>query len=155
MQVPKLISMMIDYFGDLHYVEHALKVYAYAYAIGSGEGLAGDDLLTLQCAAVLHDIGIPNAIKKHGSGKGPFQEAEGALLVPEFTEKIGLSNEMTEKITWLVGNHHTIKKADEDILLQMLMEADYLVNMSESADKFLNSFSEQCAEAAEIISEAF
>ena len=132
----KLTLEMIKYFNNRKYVEHALKVYSYAASIAELEGIAGDELLTIQCAAVIHDIGIPNAVEKHGSGKGPFQEKEGALLVPEMAAAAGIPESLVEKITWLVGNHHTHEKAGEDILLQILMEADYLVNLSESPDRY-------------------
>jgi len=136
MYIPKLIGLMVEYYSNLPYVEHALKVFSYAFSIAAQEGIEGDDLLTLQCAAVLHDIGIPNAIKVHGSSKGPYQEKEGALLVPGFLEKAGWPGDITDKGVWLVGSHHTYSKAGDDILLQILMEADFLVNMSESADKY-------------------
>ena len=136
MTVAKLTGEMIKYFSKLSLVEHALKVYSYAYSIAVMEGIGGDDLLTIQCAAILHDIGIPNAIKIHGSGKGPFQEKEGALLVPEFAALANIPEALAPRITWLVGNHHTHEKCGEDILLQILMEADYLVNLSESPDRY-------------------
>jgi len=136
MTVSKLTCKMIKYFSDRRFVEHALKVYSYAYTIAELEGIKGDELLTIQCAAILHDIGIPNAIKIHGSGKGPFQEKEGALLVPEFAGLADIPEALIPKITWLVGNHHTHEKSGEDILLQILMEADYLVNLSESPDRY-------------------
>jgi len=136
MIVSKLTRAMIEYFGELRFVEHALKVYSYAASIAQLEGIEGDELLTIQCAAIIHDIGIPNAVKIHGSGKGPFQEKEGALLVPEMAAKAGIPEKLVPKITWLVGNHHSHEKSHEDILLQILMEADYLVNMSESPDRY-------------------
>ena len=136
MTVSKLTLEMIKYFNHRRYVEHALKVYSYAFSIAQLEGIEGDELLTIQCAAIIHDIGIPNAIEKHGSGKGPLQEAEGTLLVPDLAAAAGIAESLIPKITWLVGNHHTHEKAHEDILLQILMEADYLVNLSESPDRY-------------------
>ena len=55
------ISAMIDYLnGNLHEVEHLLKVYGYAKAIGEMEGLDARTQEILEIAAVVHDIGIPS-----------------------------------------------------------------------------------------------
>ena len=128
--LPSLISAMMSYFGDTALSQHAIKAYAYANCIAMGENLPENEQLVLCAAAVLHDIGIPNAIKLHGSPKGEFQEKEGALLVPGVLESAGISG-ITERVSWLVGHHHTKELAQSDILLQILMEADYLVNLAE------------------------
>lgn len=129
--IGRLIGEMICYYKDLKLSEHALKVYAYARGIGGEEGLGSEELEILLAAAVLHDIGIPAALKAHGSAAGPYQEKEGAAMVPAFLEAAGAPTEMTERVRWLVGHHHTEALAGEDILLQMLIEADYLVNLAE------------------------
>ena len=131
MSLPKLVSVMMQYFSDVRLSEHAVKAYAYAGSIGEGEALPADKLLILSAAAILHDIGIPNAIKLHGSAKGEFQEKEGALLVPDLLKQAGISSDITDHVAWLVGNHHTKEQAANDLLLQILMEADYLVNLAE------------------------
>ncbi len=132
MSLNKIMGIMIDYYKDVRYIEHALKVYSYSAGIGGSENLDDDEMLMLLSAALLHDIGIPNAIKIHGSGKGPYQEKEGALLVPGMLKEAGVENPVAiERIKWLVGHHHTEELAETDKLLQILMEADYLVNIAE------------------------
>lgn len=132
MYLNKIMRIMIDYYKDVGYIEHAVKVYSYASGIGGSEDLDEEELFILLSAALLHDIGIPNAIKIHGSGKGPYQEKEGALLVPSMLKEAGVENqEAVERIQWLVGHHHTEALAESDKLLQILMEADYLVNIAE------------------------
>ena len=121
---------MMQYYNDVHYSEHALKVYAYAHNIAVGENLSEGETLILSAAAILHDIGIPRAIKLHGSAKAEFQEKEGALLVPELLKQAGVHNDIRERVSWLVGHHHTEALAEKDLLLQILMEADYLVNLA-------------------------
>ena len=128
--LPSLLSAMMSYYNDTALSQHAVKVFAYANVIGMGESLPENDQLILWAASILHDIGIPNAIKLHGSPKGEFQEKEGALLVPGMLENAGFSG-ITEHVAWLVGHHHTKELAASDILLQILMEADYLVNLAE------------------------
>jgi len=121
---------MMEYYGDVRFSEHSIKAYAYAQGIAEGENLSCEDKHVLLAAAILHDIGIPPAIKIHGSSKGEFQEKEGALLVPGMLDRAGIEG-ITEQVTWLVGNHHTHELAKDNLLLQILMEADYLINLAE------------------------
>jgi HD superfamily phosphodiesterase len=127
----QLIGSVIAYLRNLRSIEHAVKVYAYVAGIGREEALSPVEYETLKAAAILHDIGIPEAVRIHGSGAGPFQEAEGAKLVPRFLEEAGVAGVDRDRVVWLVGHHHTAEKAGEDRLLQILMEADYLVNLAE------------------------
>ena len=84
------ISAMIDYLnGNLHEVEHLLKVYGYAKAIGELEGLDARTQEILEIAAVVHDIGIPRAIEKYGSDAGPYQEELGPAEARRLLENIG------------------------------------------------------------------
>ena len=131
LSLSKLIYVMMRYYSDVRFSEHALKVYAYASNIGESEGLPENEKFILSTAAILHDIGIPQAIKLYGSAKGELQEKEGALLVPELLCQADIQNEITDRVAWLVGHHHTEALADNDLLLQILMEADYLVNLAE------------------------
>lgn len=138
----RLMSTMIEYFADRRYVEHAMKVYAYARAIGGEEGLAPDDLSALEAAAVVHDVGIPVALRIYGSGAGPYQEKEGERLVPGMMRGAGYGEEAARRVARLVGRHHSPEYVGEDGLLQYLLEADDLVNLSEgkaSADKIADS----------------
>jgi len=130
MSLSKLISIMMEYYSDVRFSEHSIKAYAYAQGIAEGEGLQETDKSILLAATILHDIGIPPAIKLHGSSKGEYQEKEGALLVPEMLEKAGIKG-ISEQVAYLVGNHHTHELAKDNLLLQILMEADYLVNLAE------------------------
>ena len=130
MSISKLTKYMMEYYNDVRFSEHSIKAYAYAHAIAEGENLSDNDKLILCAAAILHDIGIPPAIKIHGSSKGEYQEAEGAKLVPKMLENAEIKG-ITEQVTWLVGNHHTHELAKDNLLLQILMEADYLVNLAE------------------------
>jgi HD superfamily phosphodiesterase len=127
----QLIGTVIGYLRNVRSGEHAVKVYAYAAGIGKEEALTPTEYETLKAAAILHDIGIPEAVRLHGSGAGPYQEAEGARLVPAFLEEAGVTGVDKDRVVWLVGHHHTPEKAGEDRLLQILMEADYLVNLAE------------------------
>ena len=54
-------------------------------------------------------------------------------LAQEFLSKFDLPAETVERIVFLVGHHHTLTEVDGPDY-QILLEADYLVNASESSD---------------------
>ncbi|MCL2707599.1 MAG: HD domain-containing protein [Defluviitaleaceae bacterium] len=131
MSLHKLAEAMMIHFNDTRYSEHSLKAYAYAGLIGCGENLCGDELQILSAAALLHDVGIPRALEIFGSAEAKYQEAEGAKIAPALLCKAGFAGDDVDKIAWLVANHHNESLAPGDALLQILIEADHLVNLSE------------------------
>lgn len=130
--VSEIIVRMIGYSdGNLHDIDHFLKVFAYAGTIAGCEGLPADAVKTVEIAAVIHDIACPLCREKYGDTNGRHQEKEGAVLAEEFLRDIAIPDEMKQRVVWLVGHHHTVKDIDgEDH--QILIEADYLVNAEES-----------------------
>ena len=130
MTIGSVITAMIEFFhGDLHEVEHLLKVYGYAKAIGEEEGLDAKTQRTLEITAVVHDIGIPLAYAKYGNDAGPHQEELGPAAARELLEKLGCDAETIARVCTLVGRHHTYENVD-GMDCQILLEADYLVNAS-------------------------
>ena len=58
--IAKLTEKMIKFYdGDLHDINHFLKVYAYAKTIGQCEGLDEMSQMSLEAAAIVHDIACP------------------------------------------------------------------------------------------------
>lgn len=123
---------MIDYErGCASRIQHFLKVHSFAKLIGEKEGLDEHTLFILESTALIHDIGIKNAIEKYGSSKGPYQEKEGEIEARILLTKLGYDSSDKERICFLVGHHHTIDKVD-GIDYQIMLEADYLVNSYEN-----------------------
>lgn len=132
MTISEIMVKMIEYSdGNLHDIQHLLKVYGYAKTIGECEGLSLHHQKILETAAILHDIACPLCREKYGSTNGKYQEMEGTKLAEEFLEDSGLSTEMIRRIVFLVGHHHTPDQID-GMDYQILLEADYLVNAAES-----------------------
>ena len=117
--------------GNLHDINHLLKVYSYARTIGVAEGLPAEAETILEAAALLHDIACPLCRIKYGSTDGTYQEQEGGPLARAFLQDSGLSPEAIDRVVWLVSHHHT-PSAGEDPDFRILLEADYLVNADES-----------------------
>ncbi len=130
--IQKLALAMITYDnGDPKRIQHTTKVHAYASLIGMGEGLDEDTQFVLESAALVHDIGIRASEKKYGHQNGKLQEQEGPAVARELLARIGgYTEEQIDRICWLVAHHHTYH-ASEDQDYQILIEADFLVNLYE------------------------
>ena len=124
-------SAMIDYFtGDVRRINHFLKVYGFAKAIGELEGLESHSQFILEIAALTHDIGIRNSERKYNSSSGEHQQVEGPPEAKKLLESLGILPGDIERVCWLIAHHHTyqgILNAD----YQILVEADFLVNIEE------------------------
>ena len=128
----ELLFAMIAYdAGDAKRIQHFLKVYQFAKLIGETENLDPETQQTLETAAIVHDIGIKKAIETSGSGAGPYQEELGPDEARAMLQKLGYSEAVIERVCYLVGHHHTYTKID-GIDYQILVEADFLVNLFEN-----------------------
>ena len=126
------IKKMIGYFdGDVNLINHTLKVYGFARSIGELENITDEKLQILEVAAILHDIGIPESIRKYSSAAGNYQEIEGPPIARDILQDLSLSKDFLDRVCYLVGHHHTYNKID-DIDFQILVEADFLVNIYEN-----------------------
>lgn len=117
--------------GNLHDINHFMKVWAFARAIGEKE--LGDEtaLAVLETAAILHDIACPLCREKYGSALPDMQEKEGGPMTEEFLRDFALTEDFKKRVVWLVGHHHTLSEV-ETMEHRILLEADYLVNAHEA-----------------------
>ncbi len=126
------IQKMIRYFeADVKRINHALKVYGFASTIAREENLSKNEILIVDIAAVLHDIGIKEAEKKYNSCKGHYQEIEGPPVARKLLSESNLKPEIIDRVSYLIGNHHSYDKIDGQDF-QILVEADFLVNIFEA-----------------------
>ena len=131
MVVSSAIEKMIAFYqGNLHDINHFLKVWAFARTIGEQEGLDEQTQRTLELAAVVHDIACPACREKYGNANGKYQELESPPLVEKFFEGMPVERRMAERISWLVAHHHTYTDG-EGMDYRILLEADFLVNAGE------------------------
>ncbi len=125
------LEMMRFYSGDPQRIQHFTKVHSYARLIGLAEEIPPETLETLEIAAIVHDIGIKPAMEKYGSDNGNLQEAEGPPLAEEMLAGLGCPRPIIDRACFLVSRHHTYKNID-GMDYQILIEADFLVNMFEA-----------------------
>lgn len=131
MKISHAIEKMIAFYrGDLHDINHFLKVWAFAKNIGEQEGLDARTQETLELTAIVHDISCPLCREKYGNADGKNQERESAPLVEKFFEGDDCNADV-QRISWLVSHHHTYTDVD-GIDYRILLEADFLVNAGES-----------------------
>lgn len=130
-QLDDLFMDMIAYYdGDPKRIQHFTKVHSYARLIGIGEELDDASLFILEAAAYTHDIGIRVAEDKYGRCDGKLQEQEGPIIAQKMLSQLGFENYIVERICFLIGHHHTYDNID-GLDYQILVEADFLVNLYE------------------------
>ena len=132
-----LIDEMKGVFGaDQKRVDHALAVLGYAeriQAAEAGEGGDGGDPAVVIAAAILHDIGIHQAQRKHGSSAGKYQEIEGPGIARRILLNYGLNEDIIDHVCGIVGNHHSAKGIDT-LEFRIVWDADWIVNIPDEFD---------------------
>ena len=135
------IRMMDFDRGDPQRIQHFMKVHRFAQLIGHMEQVPDHIQYLVECAALVHDIGIHPAERKYGRCDGKLQEQEGPAYARTMLTELGLAAADVERICYLVGHHHTYDQVD-GLDYQILLEADFLVNLYE------DDLSPQAAEQA-------
>ena len=117
--------------GNIHDIDHFIRVWTYAKTIGELERLDEETQFIHEVAAITHDIACLLCREKYGNTNGKYQEKEGSYMVRPFLKEAGLSDEMAERVAYLVGHHHTFQDI-KGIDYQILVEADYIANATEN-----------------------
>jgi hypothetical protein len=128
-----LARKIIDFYAtnDSSQIAHTQCVVSYTHLIASAEGWPVREAMVLECAAWMHDIGCPAAVKKYGNSKPEHQMSEGRLIVPAFLDGFnGLTATEKQWIADVVGTHHQMKWA-LSLHYEPLFEADLIVNLLE------------------------
>ena len=127
----QLIMKMTEYYhGDPKRIQHFLKVHDFSRTIGLLEGMSPEQLFILETAAVVHDIGIKVCEEKYGSCEGKLQEKEGPDIARRMLSELLYDETVVDRVCYLVGHHHTYTDID-GLDYQILVEADFLVNLYE------------------------
>ena len=121
------IEMKRYFKNDFRRIGHASRVARYAERIGKKEK---GNLAVILTAAYLHDIGIHEAEKKHGSTAAEFQEAEGPAVARSLLEKLGAKDELINAVCDIIGHHHHPRSSDT-IDFKVVYDSDLLENTEE------------------------
>ena len=113
MTISQIMEKMIAFsVGNIHDIDHLIRVWTYAKTIGELEGLDADTCFLLEVAAITHDIACPLCREKYGNTNGKFQETEGSTMVISFLSDTGMTDEQISRVAYLVGHHHTYHDID-------------------------------------------
>lgn len=119
---------MRNVFGaDRRRVSHSLAVLENARAILDAEG---GDPFVIRAAALLHDIGILDAERKHASSAGRWQELEGPPIARRVLEAMEIAPDTIKHVCRIVGSHHSGNDIDTQEF-RAVWDADWLVNIPE------------------------
>jgi len=122
----RLMKALGEVFGDdRRRIDHALKVCEYADAICEEEG---GSPVVVKAAALLHDVGIPEAERRHGSAAGQFQERLGPPIAKRILEQIPLAPELIAHVCRIIGSHHSGRDIDTTEF-RVIWDSDWLVNL--------------------------
>ena len=120
--INKLTTEMIKYYkGDPKRINHFLKVFSYSKFIGMNENLDEKTQFIL---------GIKISEEKYNSSSGKYQEIEGPAMAQKMLENLNYDKDIIERVCYLVGHHHTYNSIN-GMDYQILVEADFLVNLYE------------------------
>lgn len=120
-------NAMQQYFGDdQRRIEHALSVSMYAEQLLAY--IDADPVLVLT-AAYLHDIGIPESERKHGSSAGRWQEIEGPPIARKILTDLNAEAVFADQVAEIVANHHT-RDGVNSPEFRVIWDADALVNFA-------------------------
>jgi len=125
------IEMKHYFQRDFKRIGHAMKVARYAEQMIPEEKA---DPATVIMAAYLHDIGILEAERKHGSPAGRFQEIEGPPIARAILKNLGVNSEVIDEVCDMIGHHHH-PRPEETTNFKVLYDADLIVNLEESKDE--------------------
>jgi HD superfamily phosphodiesterase len=130
--VPELLERielaMQLYFGrDQRRIDHARQVAGHAEELL--RYIDADETVTM-AAAFLHDIGIPEAERLHGSCAGPHQEELGPPVARAILQELAAPSGFIDGVCALIGRHHTPAGIDSPEF-RILWDADALVNLAE------------------------
>ncbi|MDO8536240.1 MAG: HD domain-containing protein [Candidatus Omnitrophota bacterium] len=126
-----LLSRMEGYFAeDARRIKHARAVLGYAKEILEKE--EGDRSIVIP-AAILHDIGIKECERKHGSTAGHLQEEEGPPIAARILRELNVSEEIIAEACQIIASHHSPGEVDT-MNFKIIWDADWLVNLKDEYD---------------------
>lgn len=130
MNLNSLLKRIFDYDPDGANIHHLMAVHGYSRLIAQMENVDDHTLLITELVAYLHDIGVKISKEKYGNSQPSHQEAEGPAIARKLLAGLELYSEDVERVCFIIAHHHTYKAID-GMDFQILVEADFIVNVME------------------------
>ncbi|MFC1488404.1 HD domain-containing protein [Thermodesulfobacteriota bacterium] len=121
------IEMKRYFRTDFKRIGHATRVARYAEQIGKSERA---NMAVVLVSAYLHDIGIHEAEKKHGSTAAKYQEEEGPDIARSILIQLGAKEALIDEVCDIIGHHHH-PRPEETLNFKVLYDADLITNLEE------------------------
>ncbi|MBI9085722.1 MAG: HD domain-containing protein [Desulfobacterales bacterium] len=121
------IEMKRYFKTDFKRISHATRVARYAERIGKKER---GNLAVILSAAYLHDIGIHEAERRHGSTAAKYQELEGPPIAREILTRLCAQPGLIDTVADIVGHHHH-PRDEETLEFKVVYDADLIVNVED------------------------
>ena len=121
------IEMKRYFRTDFKRIGHATRVARHAEKIGKKEM---GNLAVILGASYLHDIGIHEAERKHGSTAAKYQEIEGPEIAKSIMIKLGAKEELIDEVCDIIGHHHN-PRAEETANFKVVYDSDLIANLEE------------------------
>ena len=112
-------------------IQHFLKVNQFAETIAMGENADDHTLFIIEALGYIHDIGIRASIDREGRYTARTQEYYGEIEARKLLTELGFPPEDTDRISMIVGKHHTYNADIQGLDFRALLEADACVNIYE------------------------
>jgi len=112
---------------DFKRIGHAMRVARHAERIGKSER---GNLAVIFAASYLHDIGIPEAERKHGSAASQYQEVEGPPVARSIMIKLGAKEALIDEVCDIISHHHHPRN-EETVNFKVVYDADFITNLEE------------------------
>ena len=121
------IEMKRYFKTDFKRISHATRVARYAERIGKQER---GNMAVILSAAYLHDIGIHEAERRHGSTAAKYQELEGPPIAREILTRLCAQPGLIDTVTDIVGHHHHPRE-EETLEFKVVYDADLIANIED------------------------
>ena len=122
---------MLEYYsGDPLRAQHLIKVEAFASLIAEKEKVDKDTATVISILGYCHDIGIKITELKYGTSTGKLQEELGEIPSKQLVLDCGFDESIADRVSFVTAHHHTYSMIS-NIEYQILVEADFIVNIFE------------------------
>ncbi len=122
------IEMKKHFNKDFKRIGRATRAARHAEAIA---GETGGDPGVILAAAYLHEIGWPEAVRKHGSPDKMHLEAEGVAAAKKIMEKIGADTAMIDAVCDIIGRLHHPEN-DASLNFRIVADAGRIVDLEDA-----------------------
>ncbi len=112
-------------------IQHFMKVSSFAVTIAVGEQADEHTIFLVEALGYIHDIGTRVSEEAIGYHDGKTQEKYGEPSALAMLTELGFEKDDAERISMIVGKHHTFDAPIEGLDFRILLEADACVNIYE------------------------